>query len=277
VSPQPPAGGPPAAAAAKSGAGKVILWIVGIFAGLCVLGVIFVIAGVMFVTHKVKQAGFDPDLMKKNPVLAMTKMLVAGDPDSETVSSDDSSGTIVVRNKKTGKISTMKVDPDRKTMTITDENGKSVTMKLDPNNNRLVLTDDQGKTATITADPQAGNVEIKGPDGNFKMGTNAGKTPDWVPVYPGATPQNVFSASSNGVQTGTYGFVTKDPVDKVLAFYDSGLKSGGFKTSKTTTDTNGKVMGTVSGTVDSDQRTVLVVVGGEDDGTKVSVTFNSKP
>lgn len=270
VSPQPPAGGPPAAPPAKSSIGKVILWVVGIFAGLFVLGIIAFAAIGFFVVHKVKQAA-------ANPVYAAARFMVATNPDLETVSSNDSSGTIVVRDKKTGKVSTMKVDADKKTMTVTDENGKTVTMKLDPNNNRLVLTDDTGKTATITADTQAGNVEIKGPDGNFKMGASAEKVPSWVPVYPGATPQNVFSATSNGEQTGTYGFVTKDPVDKVLAFYDSGLKSGGFKTSNTTNNTNGKITAMVSGTADNDKRSVLVMAAGEDDGTKVSVTFNSKP
>src|SRR5262249_2202271 len=277
VSPQPPAGGPPAAPAAKSGIGKVILWIVGIFFGLCVMGVIVVVAGIYFAVHKAKQAGLDPELMQKNPVLAMAKMLVAADRDSETVSSDDSSGTIVVRNKKTGKISTMKVDPDSKTMTITDDNGKTVKMKLDPSNNRLVLTDDTGKTATITANTQAGNVEVKGPEGTYKMGANADQAPSWVPVYPGVTPQNTFSASSSGEQSGTYVFVTKDAVDKVLGYYDSGLKRGGRKASRTTNNTNGKITGMVSGTAENDKRTVMVIAGGEDDGTKVSVTFNSKP
>jgi hypothetical protein len=298
VSPQPPAGGPPAAPPAKSGIGKVILWIVGIFAGLFVLVIIAVAAIGFFVVHKAKQAGLDPDLMRKNPVLAMAKLSVAGNPDTEMVSSDDSSGTIVVRDKKTGKVSTMKVDPDSKTMTVTDENGKTVTMKLDPSNNRLVVTDDtgktasmqvdpsknslvvtdaQGKTATITADAQAGNVEIKGPDGTLKMGANADKVPSWVPMYPGIKPQNNFSARANGQQTGNYSFVTKDAVDKVLGYYDSSLKSAGFKTSTTTNNTNGKISGGVNGTADNDKRTVLVVAGDSADGTMVNVTFNSKP
>ena len=268
VSPQPPAGGPPAAPPAKSGAGKIILWIVGIFFGLFILGVIAVTALGFFVAHKVKQAA-------SNPVMTAAKFMVAANPDLETVTSDDNS--ITVKDRKTGKVSTMKVDPNAKTMTVTDEDGKTVTMRLDPNNNRLVMTDDKGKTATITADPQAGNVEIKGPDGNFKMGNNTDKAPSWVPVYPGANPQNVFSASSNGEQMGTYAFVTKDAVDKVTAFYDSQLKSGGFKTSTTTNNTNGKITGAVSGTAENDKRSVLVVVSAEDDGTKVSVTFNSKP
>ncbi len=270
VSPQPPAGGPPAAPPAKSGIGKVILWIVGIFAGLFVLVIIGVVVVGFFVAREVKQA-------TANPVFAAAKYMVAANPDLETVSSDASSGTLVVRDKKTGKVSTMKVDPARKTMAVTDENGKTVTMKLDASNNRLVLTDDTGKTATITADTQAGNVEVKGPEGTYKMGANADQAPSWVPVYPGVTPQNTFSASSNGEQSGTYVFVTKDAVDKVLGYYDSGLKRGGFKTSSTTNNTNGKITGMVSGTAGNDKRTVMVIAGGEDDGTKVSVTFNSKP
>src|SRR5215470_14258557 len=195
ASPQ-PAPGSPAAAPAKTGGGaKVFLWIFGGCLGIVVIGIICFAAFSFFVIHKVKQAGLDPDLMKKNPVLAIAKLSVATNPDTEMVSSDDSSGTIVVRDKKTGKVSTMKVDPDKKTMTVTDENGKTVTMKLDPSTNKLVVTDDTGKTATITADAQAGNVEIKGPDGTFKMGANADKAPSWVPAYPGVSAQNVFSES----------------------------------------------------------------------------------
>jgi hypothetical protein len=267
ASPQPPAGGPPAAPAKGSG-GKVLLWILGGCATIVVLGVLAFAAIGFFVAHKVKEA-------TKNPVMAAAKFMVAANPDLQTVSSDEN--TIVVRDRKTGKTSTMKVDPDAKTMTVTDENGKTVTMKLDPNNNRLVMTDDQGKTATITADTQAGNVEIKGPDGNFKMGAGADKPPAWVPQYPGANVQNVFSASNNVEQTGTYAFTTKDAPDKVLSYYDAALKSGGFTTSNTTNNTNGKVSGMVNGTADNNKRTVVVVVGSDDDGTKVSVTLGNKP
>jgi len=278
ASPQPPAGGPPAAPPASGGAGKIILWIVGIFAGLVVLVIVAAAAVGFFVIHKAKQAGLDPELMKKNPVLAAVKFSVAANPDVELVSSNDSLGTIVVKDKKTGKMSTMKVDTESKTVAVTDETGKTITMRVDPRTNSLVVTDDTGKKATITADTQAGNVEIKAPDGGtFKMGANANQAPSWVPVYPGVMPQNVFSASGNGEQTGTYAFATKDAPDKVLAYYDASLKTGGFRTSNTTNTTNGKITGMVSGAADNDKRTVLVIVGSDDDGTKVSVTFSAKP
>jgi len=277
ASPQAPAGGPPAAPPATGSGVKIFLWILGIFAGLVVLVVIAVIAIGLFVVHKAKQAGLDPELIKKNPVLAVAKMSVAADPDKEMISSDDSSGTIIVRDKKTGKTATMKVDPDAQTMTVTDEQGKTVTMKLDTRTNKLVITDDKGKTATITADSQAGNVEIKSDDGNFKMGANADKPPDWVPLYPSADVKPTFSASANGEQTASYTFTTKDAVDKVLSYYEGKLKSSGMKTSNTISNSNGKTAGMASGSSDNDKRTVLVTATTEDDGTHVNVTFSSKP
>jgi hypothetical protein len=276
TTPQPPAGGSPPAPPAQGGAGKVILWILGIFAAFVVLIVVLVVAGGLFVMHKAKQAGLDPDLMKKNPVLAVAKLTVAANPDQELVSSDDSSGTLVVHDKKTGKNLTMHVDPDKKIMVVTDDQGKTITMKLDPANNKLVVTDDQGKTSTITADGAAANVEIKGPDGNVKFGGAADKAPDWVPAYPGSSPQNTFSANSAAELGGTFSFVTNDAPDKVMSYYGDALKSGGFTVSNMTSNANGKIGGYVSGQNDSSKRSVTVTVGTEDNGTRVAVVYGEK-
>jgi hypothetical protein len=276
AAPQPSPGGP-AAAPAKTGSGaKVFLWIFGGCLGVVVIGIVCFAAFSFFVVHKIKQAGFDPDLMQKNPVLAAAKLSVAGNPDLDMVSSNDSSGTIVVRNKKTGKTSTMKVDPDKKIMVVTDEDGKTVTMKLDASNSRLVVTDDKGKTATITADQNAGSVEIKGDDGSLKLGGAADKAPNWVPAYPGVTPTANFSASSNLEQTGSFSFVTSDSTDKVLSFYSDALKNAGLRVTQTTTNANGKVGGFLSGSSDADKRSVMVTFSAENDGTHVGVAFSSK-
>lgn len=275
TTPQPPAGGPPVAPPTQGG-GKVFLWILGGCATIVVLGIL-VFAGLgFFVYHKAKQMGLDPELMKKNPVLAVAKMTVAGNPDLELVSSDDSSGTLVVHDKKTGRNSTMRVDPLRKIMVVTDDQGKTVTMRLDPANNRLVVTDDKGKTATITADSQAGSMEIKSADGNVKLGGAADKAPDWVPAYPGSTPQSTFSANNAGEIGGTYSFATSDAADKVMSYYGDALKSGGFTVSTTTSNTDGKIGGFVSGRNDSTKRSVTVTVGTTNDGTQVAVIYSEK-
>jgi hypothetical protein len=269
TAPQPPGGGPPGAPPAKSGGGaKVILWVLGIFATIVVLFIVaFGIIG-FYVAHKIKQAA-------SNPVMAAARLMVAANPDLETVSSDDS--TIVVHDRKTGKNSTMKVDAAKKIMVITDPDGKTVTMRLDSGNNRLVVTDDKGKTATISANQENGSVEIKSSEGEMKFGGAADKAPDWVPSYPSASNlQNAMSVNSSTERSGTFTFVTSDAPDKVMSFYGDGLKSAGFKVSTTTTNSDGKVGGLVAGQNEADKRTVTVMVGGQTDGTHVSATYTEK-
>lgn len=266
ASPTPSGGAAPAPAKTGSG-GKVFLWIFGGCATLVVLGILVFVGISFFVVHKVKQA-------VNNPVMTAAKFMVAANPDLETVSSDDS--TIVVRDRKSGKTSTMKVDPEKKIMVITDENGKTVTMKLDAANNRLVMTDEKGQTATITANGQNGNVEIKGPDGNMKFGSGADKAPNWVPSYPGSNPQGTLSINDANEQGGSFSFVTSDSPDKVMSYYGDALKSGGFTVSNLTSNSNGKTGGMVSGQSDGQKRSVTFIVGSENDGTHVAATYSEK-
>ena len=254
-SPQTPGGAPPAPQ--KSSGAKIILWIVGIVVGLILISFASCAVLGFYAMHKAKQAGFDSDLMKKNPGLATAKMAVAMSPDTEIVSSDDNAGTITVRDKKTGKVVTMKFDPQKKAMVITDENGKTTSM-------------------TMTGEGANASMEMKGPEGTMKIGNSSDKTPDWVPVYPGSSPQGTFSASRGAEQTGSYTFVTKDPADKVISFYGDSLKSGGFAVSNMTSNSDGKVGGMVSGEDKGNKRAVVVSLGTENDGTRVNVTFSIK-
>ncbi|HWZ43608.1 MAG TPA: hypothetical protein VNW97_09020 [Candidatus Saccharimonadales bacterium] len=249
--PQTPGGMlPPVAPAKKS---NVLLWILG-GCGTLILICIIAVAGFSFwAMNKAKQAGIDPELAKKNPGLVGARMAVAMNKDLEMVSSNDAAGTIVVRDKRTGKVTSMKFDPEKKTMVIVDENGKEGTITLN-----------------------SGNVEMKGPDGTVKIGANTDKAPAWVPVYPGASPQSVLSASAEGEQTGTAGFTTPDSTEKVMSYYGDQLKSGGFKVSTTSNTTDGKVAGIVNGEDKVGKRSVLVTATPDDKGTNVSVSFTIK-
>lgn len=251
-----PSVAPQAPVPPKSGSGlKVLLWILGGIAAFFVLCIIAISVLGFFIMHKAKQAGIDPELMKKNPALATAKLAVAANPDVELVSSNDNAGTVVVRDKKTGKTMTMKFDPQKKTM---------------------VITDDTGKTAQITADTNSGTLEMKGPDGSVKLGTGADKAPSWVPVYPGATPQSTYSVDSNGKQSGSYSFVTSDSADKVVGYYGDTLTSGGFEISKTMNTQDGKTGGMVSGSQKDGSRSVLAVATPASDGLHVNVSFEEK-
>jgi hypothetical protein len=239
----------------KSSGAKILLWIVGGFAALVIL-VIVAVAGLGFyVVHKAKQAGIDPELMKKNPALAAAKMAVTASPNVQMVASDDSAGTMVVRDKKTGKVTTLKFDAAKKSM---------------------VVIDDQGKEARITADTNAGTLQIQSADTSMKIGRNADQAPSWVPLYPGVAAQNTMSLNEKGRQSGTLAFDSKDSPEKVMSFYAEQLTSAGMKVTRTTASGNGTNGGMVTGSQDNDARTVLVTVSGENEGAKVSVTYSEK-
>jgi hypothetical protein len=256
VPPSMPSSGVPAPQ--KGSGAKLIIWILGIIAGLLVLAFGSCAVVGFYAVHKVKQAGFDSDLMKKNPGLATAKMAVTMNPDVEVVSSDDNAGTISVRDKKTGKVTTLKFDAQKKAMVITDENGKTTSM----------TASGEGANATM---------EMKSSEGTMKIGANAGKAPAWVPQYPGSSPQNTFSATNAGEQTGSYTFTTADPAEKVISYYGDALKSSGFAVSNLTTNSDGKTGGMVSGEDKTNKRTVVVSIATESDGTHANVTFAIKP
>jgi hypothetical protein len=252
--PQPPMGAP---APQKSSGTKLILWIVGIIVGLMLIGLGSCAVIGFYAMHKVKQAGLDSGLMKKNPALATAKMMVTMNPDVELVSSDDDAGTIVVRDKKTGKTTTMKFDPAKKSMVIIDESGKTTTM-------------------TTTSEGSSGGIEMKSSEGTVKIGASSDKAPGWVPAYPGSSPENTYSATNAGEQTGSFTFKTSDAAEKVIAFYSDTLKAHGFAVSNMTGNTEGKTGGMVTGEDKTNKRTVMATIGTEDDGTHVNVTFSAK-
>ncbi|MGB8013870.1 MAG: hypothetical protein WCF68_19815 [Terriglobales bacterium] len=254
-SPQTPGVVPPAPQ--KSSGSKVILWVVGIVVGLILISFASCAVLGFFALHKAKQAGFNSDLMKKNPVYATAKLAASMNPDAEIVSSDDNSGTITIRDKKTGKVTTMKFDSQKKTMVVTDENGKTTSL-------------------TTTGEGANAGMEMKSSEGTMKVGATSDKAPDWVPAYPGSSPQSTFSASSNAEETGSFTFVTKDPVDKVIAFYSDSLKSARFAVTNMTTNSDGKAGGMVSGEDKANNRTVVVGLSTDNDGVRVSVTFSIK-
>jgi hypothetical protein len=234
---------------------NILVWILG---GIVVLmlGVTMMCGlGGYFLMRKAKEAGFDSGLLKSNPAYAAAKMAVTLSPDVETVTSDDSRGTISVRDKKTGKLTTLRFDPDKKTMVVTDENGKEATVK-------------------ITGDGDKGALEIQGADGSVKFGATAGnQMPGWVPVYPGSSPQGTFSSQTKDGSQNSFTFKTSDAPAKVMAYYQDQLKAGGFAINmSTTTPQGGMVMAQDGGKT----RSVMLTVGTSNDGTSASVTAVEK-
>jgi hypothetical protein len=208
----------------------IILLVIG---GLFALGIIAVAGVSYYVLHKVKDLG-------KNPGLAIAKMVTAGNPDLQVLSTNDSNGTMIVKDRRTGKVTTMKFDDIK--------NGGHFSMTAD---------DDKGGKATV------------------QFGGEGAKMPDWVPKYPGSTPKSTFSVtgSSSDGNGGNFTFTTSDSPERVLQFYQDKIKDAGMKVTSTTTTPTGSM---VSATDEADGRTLVAVVGGSSGETSVNVTYGSK-
>ena len=216
-----------------------LVWVLVIVLGLFVLGGIATVGAGLFFVHRARQAGFDAGLIGRNPGLAISRMIAAANPDVEVLSTDEGSGKITMRDKKTGKVVTMSFDDARK--------GKF----------SFTAQGDDGKTASL------------------EIGAGADKLPSWVPAYPGANVAGSFaikgdSSEGNG---GNFSFNTPDAPSKVMSFYQDKCKELGIKVKMTTTTNQG---GVISAADDDNSRTLLVAVGSGSSGTTVNVTYGLK-
>ena len=200
----------------------------------------------------IKNAGFDQDLMKRNPGLAMAKMVAAMNPNLEVVKTNDREGTIVVRDKSNGKVTTMKFDPDKK---------------------QMVIVGDDGKSATVTVGD--GGFSAQSPDGTVKFGSAAAGTaaPSWVPIYPGSNPQNTLSSTSTDGSQNTFTFKSTDPATKIISYYTDQLKASGFTIAMSTNTEQG---GMVLANDEGKKHTITVSVGTSGDGTETAITAIEK-
>jgi hypothetical protein len=160
--PIPPAGGVPAK---KS---NVLLWILVGVGGFFALILVAVLAVGFFVVQKAKQAGLDPDLMRRNPALAATKMMTAVNPNVEFVSMDEGKQEITLRDKQKGE-----------TFTISFEDAKNGRFKMKSSEGSLTIGGDAKFPAWVPdypgSNPQ-GAFSAQGKDG--QGGTFAFKTKD---------------------------------------------------------------------------------------------------
>ncbi len=232
------------------------VWVaVGVGAFLLII-VLVVVAGGFFVYYKVKQAGLDPELMKRNPALAVSKLVAATNPNVEVLGVDDAKGIIRVREKSTGKI-----------MTLNFEDAKS---------GKFVFQE-EGKDAVTVDATGAGEVKVQSEQGSMVFRQGGGKTPGWAPGYPGATVEGTVSMQGGEGEGGSFHFTTKDSTDKVIAFYENALKNAGLKVTSNSTREGGAVSGgMVMGQDDTTKRHVMVTIGTSEGKTTANVVYSTK-
>jgi hypothetical protein len=239
---------PPQAPLPPAKKSNLLVWILG--------GVVVVVLGFTamcgiggyLLMHKAKEAGFDSGLMSKNPGYAAAKMAATLNQEVDVISSDDSTGTIKIRDKKTGQTTTLRFDPATKRMVVTDGDGKTSSL-------------------SITGEGDKASLNVQSADGtsNFSVGGN-NQMPTWVPVYPGSTPKGTFSATTKGEMQSAYEFKTPDSPGKVIDYYQNQLKSSGFKVMQTFSSPSAGLM-----TAENGSRSLTLTLSAPDKETMASL------
>lgn len=216
-----------------------IVWILVAVVGLaCVAGAI-TLAGGLFLVHKAHEAGVDADLFRDNPGLAIGKLIAAAHPDTEVVSADTGSGTVTLRDRRTGKEMTLTFDQVRKGF-------------------RFEADEDNGRRATV------------------QFGGDAEKIPAEVPVYPGAKVQATFEVDGDGGSAQgayEYEFRTEDAPSKVFGWYHSKLQEDGRKLALHNESPGGGMLVAEDA---PNRRTLRVIVSRDANGTTINVTARVK-
>jgi hypothetical protein len=214
---------PPAAVAPASRKTSPLVWVLVVLLGLVVLAGVGILGTGYFVYRTAKRAGFDPQEMKRNPALAVSKIIAAVNPNLEVLNVDEGKGTITVREKSSGKVVSLNFD--------------------DVKQGRIVIGEEsEGKTS------------------KFEIGASADKIPSWVPAYPGARIEGHFTASTAEGQTGSFSYKTSDAPAKVIDFYKDALSGAGFQI--TATATTGESQMLAAEDAGSGRNVVVTIAGG---------------
>jgi hypothetical protein len=219
---------PPVGAPRRMSPVVLVLLIVFGFFFLCVLGLV----GFGF---------FAARAIRNNPGAAIAKLVTLGNPNLDVVNTDNGAGTVTIRDRRTGKESTITFDQAR--------NGRF----------SITANDDHGGNATV------------------QFGGAANDLPSWVPKYPGAANTGLFSAKgtdTNGKgEGGSFTFTTSDPPQKVLDFYRDKAGELGLKVNMNSTTGSG---GMIVAAEEGEKRTLMAVANASGASTNVSITYGEK-
>ncbi len=220
-----------------------LIWILVAVVGLVFLCVTAVAVGGYLFVSKVKQVASSPG--------GVARMVARMNPDVEVISTDDSSGKITLKDKKTGKVVTLNFD--------------------DVKNGRIAVHEDGKGDVVINAKAADGTVELTSPEGKVNIGAGSAKMPAWVPVYPGSSPQGNFTSSGDKEDAGHFMFTTKDSQDQVTKYYQDELKKSGYSTTTTGVGVNLVAAHTADG-----KRTVVVTIAPSGEGTAANIAYSEK-
>jgi len=235
----------------RSARGVAFLRFLGWIVAVILLGLVAMAGLGFYWMHKAKEAGLNPELIRKNRDLAAAELAVIRRGDVRVLSTNDAAGIMAVRDKRTGKTILLKFDPVKKSMAAITDEVKAPKASTDTNS----ATADKNIMDARDADARGSEI------------------PSWVPLYPGVPP-TMGSVDSNEKRAGKYSFRSSDAPEKIVSYYSDQLSSAGMKLS-TASAAEGT---TISAVQDSSSRTVVVTLSTASDGTHVTVSYEeNKP
>jgi hypothetical protein len=253
---------PPGAPAQKQGMSTLVKVLIGcgvvlvLGVGSCVVVTGYLAKkGLGKIEEFAKEAQDNPDAA----LVRTTALALRLNPEIEVVSSDPGAGTIVVREKATGKQITFTVDDIKEGRLSISEGGQETQIDFD--------ADEQG----------GGSVTVRGGDGGtMTMGAgDAGQVPGWVPGYPGARADAFTTVRTGAEASGSFTIHTSDSAETVLSFYEEKLKAAGFEVQRTTLETAGAMGGNLA--AQSGARTLNVTVATQEGETQGLIAYVDQP
>ncbi|MEW6209539.1 MAG: hypothetical protein AB1631_14315 [Acidobacteriota bacterium] len=190
------------------------------------------------------------------PATAAAKLMTSINPNLEVVSIDEGKETITFKEKNTGRVFTISAkDAEAGKITIKGDKGEEVSMEA---------KDDDG-----------GSINIKSKEGSVTLGSgSAGNLPDWLPAYPGASMQGVYSVKNNETDSAGFTFTTDDTPQQVVDFYESALEDAGMKVTTNNLKQAGQDYSSqVIATDTSEKRSAFINAMTEGGTTKVTMNY----
>ena len=239
------------------------------FIGLLVLGVFLFRQGrevVREVTGAESFSEFVEDL-KDDPARAAAETMIRMNPELDLIRTDESAGTVTVRNNKTGEEATLNF--------------------ADIAEGRFSMTTSEGEYSIDAADAVAeaaaggeGGVTFKGPEGETRFGATAslGDVPDWVPVYPGGSDtQSAYQTTTGGGLSGAVSSKTADSVQMVVDHYKKVFEDTGYAIgAQSMTQAGDGAVGSISGELAEEERSLNVAVIKQGDETQIILNYTGK-
>ena len=243
----------PAAQEKKKGLGP-LAWIAIGCAGIAILGGLGLLVSGFFVYKMEEEVAEE---IEENPIAATSRLIAAANPDIELVEADEVDRVVTFRNVRTGEEFTFDFhDIEEGRLSFHSEDG-AVSVELE--------ADDADK----------GSLRITTEDGTASFGANVGVEgfPGWVPIYPGTSPQGMFSTETPEMRSGAYSLKTADDLSEVINYYVAALEDKGFEIVNRVVVSDTTLLTAQSS---DESRTVNVTTSVEAGEVQVVVNFSEK-